>query len=1188
MPTQKINFSKGMDKDTEPRLLESGAYRDALNLEFVSQNIDGSDYSGEGILGTTQITAPTISGLSNPLVIGSYDNKLKRSVYYMVCSTGHASGHSILEYNYESLVITTLLTTSLLGFDEDYPISGITMVGDMLFWTSGDGEPMYVDVEKLRNGEYPSSIAKSNLTLIRPLAPDLAVRESILTSIETAIAPIQSYQFAVQFQYMNYQWSKPSGYSYLPVKESKASYLEVTVPLGDETVISVRLLFRLKPTDLTASDWYIYGTYYPTTSEFASSLGDRYVEGYQNVTSDSIRVNFYNSSIYNTLEVNEGAALFDFIPRDAKALTQIDGSRIVLANGVTGFDLPQSNTSAEVKYNSIPATIDTDIAQTDSGSGAGYVYNEYTVNAIRSGETIYANLVFSIGSAGDPSLDYVKSFGFPDKNLFETGVRVLTLTTDSLTTIAEKIVAEINAIGGVARISNSAGTDESFETAFNAVVTGADTFEIRRYTMTPFADTYTLAYSTAGFVGETDRPVSVFKSGMEQETGLIYYDDYGRSSTVLADDYVVAVDPIASSNSGSNYIEYTINHIPPTWASKYRVALKQKQYYSIIIKAGTVSSNTISLQELVDYNAANSNSVLSYDWVSGDRVRRVYDDSANAFFSSTDDVEIKKYDSGALTIETESSLSITTGDWIEIYRPAKAIEGTSEVYANITQAYDIVGGYHMGDVQDQTASLPAILNLVNGNAYRRNRTMNSETVYIEDSNMTDDSLTSGTSAGKPNLTDISASEKREESTVWWSESFIANTQVNGLSSFFGVNFRDANKAYGGIYKLHSSGFRLFVYQELHTSFTLINKAMFNDFNGNSIVGQSTAVMQDFDYYEAEYGIGKYPHSFAFNGDNIYFCDPLRGVIIRHNQAGLVPISPNGLKQFSRLYLNSIQEQSTFNELDLIGTFDIYGDKYILTFKSPIKINGTCTALQSTSEPKTRFTITLQDGYADFFEVSDNVLLLYQNSSNRYEQTDAIVISKTANSVTLDSDVIASLATPPFNVLIKVESNKTVGFHEASNSFKSFYSFVPDYYAQAGVGIVSFIDQHVQRHGVNLTRNNFYGVQYDSELTFIANNEYITPKSFLGIELYANDTCDVELSNNMSQESSLLTTDFERYEDYYYSNFLCDANTPNVTDPLLNGDNLRSNHLVVKLTNSSTSGFRILLAGIRYIVSKFVQ
>lgn len=1187
MPVQRLNFTKGINKDVEDRLLDNGEYRDALNLRFISQGNTSSDGSAEPLMGTVQIDTESIADLDTPVVVGSYDNKIKKCVYYLVSSEGNHDGDSLIEYNYSNDVITVLLTSVVLGLDAAYPISGIAMVQDMLFWINGNGEPKYVNVERLRNGEYPSPILESQVTLIRPLPPDLTATENVLTSVTTSYAPIQSYQFAVQFQYLDFQWSKLSGHSELPVKTGQASYIDVTVPLGDATVRAVRLLFRVKPTDLTASDWYIYETYYPTTSSFATSEGVRYVEGFESVDDSTILVHFYNSSIYNTLDVNEGSALFDFVPRDVKALTQIDGSRLVLANGVTGYDLPESDTSATVKYNSIPASITTSVSQTGTGSGTGYVYNEYQISAIRSGETLAANLVFGLSSGTDTDLDYVNAFGYPDKGTVETGIRYLILTTDTIATVRDAIVDLINGLNNKALIRNAGNTDSELVTMFNCVPISTDSFQIRRYTVTPFADTYAIAgYSTGGFTASTSRPISVFKSGMEHEFGIIYYDAYGRSSTVLADNFTVTVDPIASSNSGTNYIEYTINHLPPSWATKYRIAMRQKTYYSIMIKSGTVSSHTIGIDWINTYNDANSNSVLSYDWVSGDRVRRVYDSSGTAFFTSTIDTEIKQYDSGALTITTEDDLSISTGDWIEIYRPAKAIEGTSIVYSNITQAYDITGGYHMGDVQDQTGAQPAILRLQSGNAYRRFRTMDGDTVYIEDSNMTDFSLTSGTSAGKPNLTDISATQKREEATAYWSNSFISNTQVNGLNSFMSNNFKDANRAYGAINKLHSNGFRLFVFQELKVSATLINKTMIDDFNGNSLVGASTAVMQDFDYFNGEFGIGRYPLSFSFNANDMYFCDPLRGAVLRLNEGGVYDIS-NGLRAWFNWYLSSLQQQPTLNELDLISTFDTLYGEYVLTIKAPIIFNGRCTAIQSTAEPKTRFTITLTD-QTDVLEASDVIIIQYPNSSGRYETIAGTVISITGTSLVIDTNVIASIGTPPFYVKVTKEYNTTIGFNEKENRWKSRYSFIPSFYSTAGINFVSFIDENVQKHNVNSIRNNFYGTQYPWEMTCVANDEFIVPKSWLGLELNSNDTCNVTLSNNMGQESSLVTTDFERYEDFYYSNFYCDELTPNTTDPLLNGDNLRSNNLIIKLSNTATGNFRLLLVAVRYIISKFAQ
>ena len=80
-------------------------------------------------------------------------------------------------------------------------------------------------------------------------------------------------------------------------------------------------------------------------------------------------------------------------------------------------------------------------------------------------------------------------------------------------------------------------------------------------------------------------PSETFKSGRDYEVGISYLDDFGRMTTVLESE--VSKDtvniPIANAND-KNTLKVTINNRPPSFATKYRLFLKQNKgrYYNII------------------------------------------------------------------------------------------------------------------------------------------------------------------------------------------------------------------------------------------------------------------------------------------------------------------------------------------------------------------------------------------------------------------------------------------------------------------------------------------------------------------------------------------------------------------------------------------------------------------------------
>ena len=74
----------------------------------------------------------------------------------------------------------------------------------------------------------------------------------------------------------------------------------------------------------------------------------------------------------------------------------------------------------------------------------------------------------------------------------------------------------------------------------------------------------------------TTPPVSSVKSNKDYEAGIVYLDDYGRSTTVVTSSQSSTNVPL-SSQKLQNKLQVTINHLPPAFAKKYRVYIKQSK-----------------------------------------------------------------------------------------------------------------------------------------------------------------------------------------------------------------------------------------------------------------------------------------------------------------------------------------------------------------------------------------------------------------------------------------------------------------------------------------------------------------------------------------------------------------------------------------------------------------------------------
>jgi len=66
------------------------------------------------------------------------------------------------------------------------------------------------------------------------------------------------------------------------------------------------------------------------------------------------------------------------------------------------------------------------------------------------------------------------------------------------------------------------------------------------------------------------------KTNVDYEVGIVYLDDYGRSTTVITSNGASVNVPISASKT-QNKINVTIDHLPPAFAKKYRFYLKESK-----------------------------------------------------------------------------------------------------------------------------------------------------------------------------------------------------------------------------------------------------------------------------------------------------------------------------------------------------------------------------------------------------------------------------------------------------------------------------------------------------------------------------------------------------------------------------------------------------------------------------------
>ena len=338
------NFLRGiMNKDLDDRLVPDSIYRDGLNVKAASSD-DQDSGTVQNYLGNTQmvdvatlIQAEGLAATSNIVPIGSFTDTKNNYIYWFLTS----SLYDIIFRYFESdagagsgrLVLVESRSTGIMKFNQNYLITGVNVVEDLLFFTDGLNPPRRINVSQdYRN----SSISEDNVNVIvkPPLsAPSIALIDDS-TIAENTIED-KFIRFAYRYRYVNNEYSSLSPFSKTAFEaqefkfnfntgrnesmRNKANSIDITIDVGSKEVQKI---------DIVAKDSRNSNTLVITTID-KSTLPN---------TNQAYTYKFKNNKVYTVLPQTQITRLFDNVPLSARAQDLI-GSRIVYGNYKQFFDL---------------------------------------------------------------------------------------------------------------------------------------------------------------------------------------------------------------------------------------------------------------------------------------------------------------------------------------------------------------------------------------------------------------------------------------------------------------------------------------------------------------------------------------------------------------------------------------------------------------------------------------------------------------------------------------------------------------------------------------------------------------------------------------------------------------------------------------------------------------------------------
>ena len=140
--------------------------------------------------------------------------------------------------------------------------------------------------------------------------------------------------------------------------------------------------------------------------------------------------------------------------------------------------------------------------------------------------------------------------------------------------------------------------------------------------------------------------------------------------------------------------------------------------------------------------------------------------------------------------------------------------------------------------------------------------------------------------------------------------FNNRTGVNNTNVFSVAEdiTKSLDPRYGSIQRLYAEDSNMLIYQESKVNSVLIDKDALYTAEGDSNVTSSNLFLGDIRQYSGEYGIGKFPESFAVDGGRKYSADVPNSSIMRLSTDGNTQISKYGMEDWFKDNLQLISPE----------------------------------------------------------------------------------------------------------------------------------------------------------------------------------------------------------------------------------------------------------------------------------------
>ena len=542
----------------------------------------------------------------------------------------------IVSFNTRTFVLFYhVISTSVLNFDKNYLVNGIDLIGDLLFFTDNLNPPRKINVNRTYlqpdSATTVDQITEQDIGVI--LAPPL--NAPILDNYQ--LGGGENYMdelllsFAYRWQYEDGEYSALSPFS-------QVAFTPGAFEINYQTYDNDGMSNIFNTTDITFDTGGRNVKDVDVIFKFSTSQSVNVIERFNKVNEgwlDNIQqtLTFTNKKIFTTLPEAQLLRLFDNVPKKAQAQT-IMGNRLMYGNYVDGYDVKDSDgqdiyldydlsliaeniqgIENEATASNVTYTIDTNVNITNAKVTISFAGNE-----LLAGSQLGVDFNFQSSQfGGDPTYDD----GTQPENSFER-VFLFNIQQDYPSVYALATSPEFEAaVSEFVAIANSScftfcttgctsGTSQT--DIFNCGIVSKNEWEYTNFGITstsqgiligatqgsddisftipalqfeyydpaaPTVPTGIFAYEYLTSIGASgiffkDATRSSLHSNRDYEIGIVYMDEYGRSTTALVDTDNTIFIPCENSITKNN-IRIQLNNYPPFWSTKYKFVIKESK-----------------------------------------------------------------------------------------------------------------------------------------------------------------------------------------------------------------------------------------------------------------------------------------------------------------------------------------------------------------------------------------------------------------------------------------------------------------------------------------------------------------------------------------------------------------------------------------------------------------------------------